>query len=271
VLAVFMFGVAVGNRRKFDAYAGPSLAELQRIEPVVVRTLEQQPSMAVAYNRFLELARAVPDLEGLVLMHEDVRLDRPAETLVELRRAFASPLVGVVGVYGCTRPRTLAWHTQDTVCGQVRESRGLVSAPTRQGDVDVLDGLFLAISARALDGLALDEGVPGWHGYDADLCLQIRRAGWTARVIELDVFHATKGGFGDRAAFVRTDWRWRTKWQGDPHVAVRARRWRAPLLPVVTACAPVIATALETRERAAWGDRVRGLRRSVLRSAGPGS
>jgi len=47
--------------------------------------------------------------------------------------------------------------------------------------------------------------------------------------------------------------------------------YRAPLLPVVTACAPVIATALETRERAAWGDRVRGLRRSVLRQAGPGS
>ena len=257
---MFMFGVAVGNRDKFEAYAGESMVELQRVEPVVVHTLERQPSIAVAYNRLLELARSLPDLEGLVLLHEDVRLDRPAQALAQLRGAFADPEVGVVGVYGCSRPRTLGWHTQDNVRGQVRESRGMVSAQSRQGDVDVLDGLFLALSARTLGGLTFDESIPGWHGYDADICLQVRRAGFKARVLDLDLYHATKGGFGDRAAFVRTDWRWRTKWQGDEHAGVPARLWRKPLLPVVSSCAPLIAVALEARQRMAWGDRLRSLK-----------
>ncbi len=122
-----------------------------------------------------------PDIEGLVLLHEDVTIESAA-FIAAIRTELADPDVAVVGAIGALRPASLRWW-QGEGRGRVRDSTGLVDFGGGRHDVDVLDGLCLVLSPWAIQHLRFDESAfDGFHGYDSDICLQARAAGKRVRV-----------------------------------------------------------------------------------------
>jgi hypothetical protein len=91
-----------------------------------------------------------------------------------------------------------------------------------QGDlsdpqVDALDGLLLVLSPWAVRNLRCDTATfSGFHAYDVDLCFAARAAGRRVVTGGFGVFHHTKGGYGDMAAWQAADAAFRAKWRGVP-------------------------------------------------------
>ena len=105
-----------------------------------------------------------------------------------------------------SRARETFGRAPDAFSGENLHSSG-------ETDVDTVDGLFLALSPWALRNLVFDEETyTGFHAYDADICMQARSAGRRVRVLQLDLFHHTKGGFGDKAQHRAADDAFRRKW-----------------------------------------------------------
>ena len=150
----------------------------------------------------------------------------------------------------------MSWHTESSTFGYVEEPRFLIAKSTEPVQVDVLDGLFLALSARAVRSLRFDEArYSGWHGYDADICLQARSAGLKVLTDRIDVYHATKGSYGNRTAFLRTDRKWRAKWRGSPFLSPSSRTWDTEpgVRQIADSLAPATAVMSKMRHQAgAW-------------------
>jgi len=218
------FGICVGDENRYRAIAEPSIAAA--CPGAVTMCLTGQRSIHAAYAQLLEAARTAGDAEALVLMHEDVVL-ADADVAAKLRRTFGEDeRIAIVGVVGGRRPRSLRWHGQTPSFGSVAESRFDISFLPAPADVDVLDGLFLALSPWAIEHLDFDEVTyGGFHAYDADICLQARERGGRVVVRDIELFHATKGGLGDARAFRQCDRIWRDKWHGSRFVDARMRTW----------------------------------------------
>ena len=136
-------------------------------------------------------------------MHDDTFiLDRNfrAKILATFR---ANPGLGLLGVVGASEITSLAWWESRSRVGEVCESRGFIDLGSPRGFVDVVDGLFIAVSRNAFMQLHFDEqAFPGFHGYDADYCLQTRAAGLACMVIPLEILHKTKGVVGNKDDFI---------------------------------------------------------------------
>jgi hypothetical protein len=206
---VFAFASVIGSQEKFDRCARPGITRNAEPDAIVVE-LTEATSMCSAYNEVLDAVAGIDGLEGLVLLHEDTELLAP-DACDRLRAAFAAgPPLTVAGVVGARGVTSLAWWEGEGV-GEVTETRGHV-AFGGTGEVDAVDGLLLALSPEVVRSVRFDEGFDAWHGYDADLCFDVRARGGRVVVVDLPVHHHTKGGFGDEAAFLRADARFRAKW-----------------------------------------------------------
>ncbi|MHB8246573.1 MAG: glycosyltransferase [Acidimicrobiales bacterium] len=210
-------------------YAGPSLDRLAI--PVITRRGAR--SICAAYNEIVEEALA-DGADAICLIHDDVEICD--ERLVsKLGIIFADSSVGLVGVVGATGVTSIAWWQGDKR-GRVAETRGLLDWGDGLHDVDAVDGLFLAAPKHVLQTVQFDEQrYAGFHGYDADFAFGVRAAGYRVIVVDLDVFHHTKGGFGDEVAYWRADIRWRQKWiprRSVLHRTVRSCRYHAAPLEV---------------------------------------
>lgn len=208
-------------------------------------------SIHSAYNRLLVQAGRVPNLEALVLLHEDVVVRDPALPR-KLRNTFGDPSIGLAGVVGARRPTSLRWHDRDECYGHVEDSRFRIEWRSRDADVDVVDGLFMALSPWAVEHLRFDTTTySGFHGYDADLSLAVRSKGFRVVVRDFDILHVTKGGYGRTDQFLKADRAWRAKWARSPFVGSRTRTWdtHRPLRDVMDRGDPLGAAVLEARLR----------------------
>lgn len=212
------YGICIGSEEKYQRCARPGLLACAAPDAPIAESRDN-PSIFPAYNEILDAFSPADDLEALVLLHEDVELRDPRFE-EKLRAALADDTVGVVGVIGARDVRSLAWWEGRAV-GRCAETRGLIDFGG-DGDVDCVDGLLLALSPWAVRHLRFDEATfHGFHAYDADICFQARAAGRRVRVAGLDLFHHTKGGYGDTTAYLRADAAFRSKWAGAlPAVAV---------------------------------------------------
>lgn len=210
---MFAYGLCIGTEAKYLAFAKPGIDQAVRSGAMVIERRGQR-SIFEAYESILAELRAArrDDLEGLILLHEDVELRKPIEET--LRAEFASPDVAIVGAIGGRGVRSVRWdraeitrgHAPDAFYGENDYGRGAF-------DVDIVDGLLLALSPWAVLNLKFDtDTYQGFHGYDADICMQARARNRRVRTAALDLFHHTKGGFGDAAAHRRTDDAFRKKW-----------------------------------------------------------
>jgi len=190
-------------------YAGPSLERIRRPGDEVL-VLRDQSSIFEAYNRVFDEARRHPDLEAVVLLHEDVELHDLGNALALL----SEPAVGVVGAVGGIGHPTMGWWTGRAV-GYAPDSAAPLNSALGGGthEVDTVDGLLLAFSPWAARSLRFDTEIyHGFHGYDADICSQLRSRGRKVMVGELDLFHHRTGGSGTDPSYRRAALTWILRW-----------------------------------------------------------
>jgi hypothetical protein len=207
---VIAFAACVASPGKLAAFGAPGL-KLAMEGDSVFAELGTTTSIHEAYNEALEHFSRADDLEALVLLHEDSEI-LDAGFCAAVRAALADPDVAIVGPIGARGVRSLAWW-QGEIVGAVSETRGLISGDATDPRVDALDGLMLVLSPWAVRTLRCDTATfSGFHAYDLDLCFQARAAGRHVQVAPLAVHHHTKGGYGDRAAWLRADAAFAAKW-----------------------------------------------------------
>ena len=94
------YGVCIGSRERYEALAAPP--HLRDLGGVVIEA-DDQRSICSAYNAILDAVADEPDIEGLVLLHEDVTIESAA-FIAAIRTELADPDVAVVGAIGALRP-----------------------------------------------------------------------------------------------------------------------------------------------------------------------
>jgi hypothetical protein len=125
------------------------------------------------------------DVCGLVLVHDDVVLRDP-HLPSKLTTLFDDPTIGLVGAIGASGVQSVDWWLYDTH-GWVEETERVIDFGRGTFDVDVVDGVLIAMSSTAMRQLRFDAGrFTGFHGYDCDISMQARSAGLRVVVAELD-------------------------------------------------------------------------------------
>lgn len=196
---MLVFGCCIGPSGKFSTVAEPALSVVMAPEDVLVRE-QGRDGICAAYNRVLARAREIDDCEGVVLLHDDVALGPLARD--QLLRGLREPGVGVVGAVGGRGLYGPQWVDARQRAGYANDFYGWRRFGPTEADVDVVDGLLLALSPSAFRSIDFDAGaLPAFHGYDTDYCLLVRRAGHRVRVVHIDYVHEDKGGVGDSDAF----------------------------------------------------------------------
>jgi hypothetical protein len=161
-------------------------------------------SIARSYNLLLDSAAELPELEAVVLVHEDAEI-LDADFCARLRRALADPAAGIVGCVGATEVGDIAWWDGsvswnsapyhygeagggELVFGGAGELVG-ARAGRAPGEVDTLYGVLLAFSPWAARTLRFDESIGMLHGYDFDICRQARLEGRKVLTADLRLAH----------------------------------------------------------------------------------
>ena len=196
---MIVVGCCVGPGGRYQQIAGPSLERVLR-PPDQLVLIEDATGICTAYNAVLAAARAAPECEGVLLVHDDVELvgDDVRDLLSALLR---EPGVGVVGVAGGRDLAWGKWWSGRVLAGRNNDTAGsrTLGAPT--ADVDAVDGCLMLVTPQALH-LDFDaDGFPGYHGYDVDFSLQVRSAGLRVVTRPVGYRHLDKGSLGDVVAF----------------------------------------------------------------------
>jgi Glycosyltransferase like family len=242
------FGVAVTDDAQYRRCAEVGISRVAATSDLVMT--RSGVSIQRAYNEMLEEATAHPDLEAVVLPHQDMRIAQD-DFAVRIRSVLVDPAVGLVGASGGIGGRGLAWwdgaetvgHFGTELYGSIARI-GVRPAATRE--VDAVDGTILILSAEMARAVRFDEAfAPDFHGYDVDLSYQVRAHGRRVVVADLWCVHEAMGKIGGRrGSWVRASLRFDRKWSAPPLGAPRRLGVAAP-----SEHALVIAEALATRAR----------------------
>lgn len=192
-------GVCVGDWLKYQANVVPKLNGHRVI------ALENQTSIARAYNEILDTVKTNPAYAAdiLVLQHDDLEITDP-DWVSKLEAVFAQDNVGIVGVAGASDVTGLAWWFYETVGHQQTDGIGFLDFGERAGDVEALEGSFLAVGRWFIENMRFDERYPGFHGYDSIATDVLRIGGRRVIVADIDTWHHTPGGF--RSESSQADW-----------------------------------------------------------------
>lgn len=201
-----VYGCCVGDWQKLYAYVIP------RIPGRTLYAISGQTSIAVAYNIILDAVRLDPDVDMLILLHDDLEIldpDAEAKFLTAIHSGVA-----LAGVAGASDVKSLAWWEYTTVGHQLTDV-GMIDFGLRTGYVDMIEGSIMALSPWTIEHLRFDETYTIWHGYDGDLALQLRQHGMNTVVVDVDTHHHTVTGFKSESS--RQQWhqataRFEQKW-----------------------------------------------------------
>jgi Glycosyltransferase like family len=196
-----------------------------------------------SYNLILEQAVAHEDLEALVLAHQDVEIVDP-DFCAKVRRAFSDPQVGVVGCVGAIGVRSIAWwegsvtwasfiHRYQELGGgdfpSLTWDENDLPPYASKGEVDTIDGLLMVLSPWTVRNIRFDESLGLLlHGYDFDLCLQVRAAERKVVVDDLRVVHHhSLALIDDPEPYIDAHMKLAEKWDGRmPDVGVSPGDWK---------------------------------------------
>lgn len=208
-----------------DSYERIALPALRKIDPTApILTRRNQVSIHSAYNSLITEALSI-GARGLVLTHDDVAIRRPDAAHV-LATLLAQADVGVVGAVGARNVYSLEWWWYDQH-GFVEERDFVVDSGRSTADVDVVDGVVLGLSGRALETLRFDEiHYPPFHGYDLEISSLAQARGLRVLVTDLDVYHDSypHGKITDPEAHSLADRTWRRRWRSGLENDFRYRR-----------------------------------------------
>lgn len=162
-------------------------------------------SLAAAYNKATEKARG----EIIVFVHEDAFFMSPNWGAALLSKFAAQPDLALAGVAGtqylssCNpvwtnpgRPFIKGRIIHELQNGE-RFSMNLFSVENGDSEVVAIDGVFMAARASALKNTRFDETTfDGFHFYDLDLCMRLRRNYRIAVTTDVLIKHLSGGSFG---------------------------------------------------------------------------
>lgn len=197
--AMLAFGCSIILPDVYQRCARPGIERVVEVDSVLYANAAAG-SIARSYNLLLDSAAALPDLEGVVLLHEDAEIVDPGFG-VKLRKAFADPEVAIVGCVGSTGVNDIAWWDGTIRCNSAPYRYGEAGggelwfgaageSPVRsEGEVDSLYGVLLAFSPWAARHLRFDESIGMLHGYDFDICRQARAQGRKVLAADLRLAH----------------------------------------------------------------------------------
>ncbi len=265
--AMIVFGSAVTSREDYTRYAEPGI-ELAKEPDSLVLAHSAAGSIYRNYNAIMDRAASIEGLEALVLLHQDAEIVDP-RFCHRLRAALGDPEVGVVGCVGSLGARTIAWWegsvTWASFIHRYRELGGgdfpsvtwdeNASAPyARLGEVETVDGFVLGLSPWVVHNIRFDESLgQALHGYDFDLCLQVRAAGRKVVTADFKVVHNHSLNLASdlehwSAAHVAVS----EKWDGKmPGVGFAGGDWRYRARRAEAEAAVTRAVAISTRMRQA--------------------
>lgn len=174
-------------------------------------------SAAQAYNAALDQATT----DVLVFAHQDVFL--PAGWINQLQQSlqwFAQhdPHWAVAGIWGVQRSGARYGSVYCTGLG-----KKLGTDFTPPVEVRTVDELLFVV--RKSSGVRFDEGLPGYHMYGTDICLEAQRRGLKCYAISAFCIHNTNG-YG------------MLPWQFWKCYLIMRRKWKQAL-PVITPCTEI--------------------------------
>jgi hypothetical protein len=226
---VIAFGVAIGSEEKYRRIALPGIERSLDPEAPLVE-LRGRKSIFSAYNEILDELVEDPRVEAVALLHEDTEI-RDDRFEAKVRWALSDPHAAIVGTIGAVGVQGIDWWVHDYGVGStVLEpidpeilfetpllSGSEVSGMGSSGEVDMVDGYLLVLSRWAMHEVRFDEeGLgPGFHGYDADICFQVRERGRKVIAVEMDVAHHRNSVGPDlyREDWLRAQIAFRRKWE----------------------------------------------------------
>ncbi|HEX6458648.1 MAG TPA: glycosyltransferase [Thermoleophilaceae bacterium] len=222
------FGCSITRPDVFRRCAEPGI--LRAAEPdSEVLARPAVGSIFRSYNALLDEAGERPDLEALVLVHQDTEI-ADAGFCDRVREALADPDVGVVGCVGAIGVRSIAWWEGSVALASFihrYEEHGGGDLPAfswewddappyaRTGEVETVDGFLLVLSPWTVRNVRFDESLGQLHGYDFDYCLQVRAAG--RKVVTADfraVHHHSLELVSDSEHWVQAHVQVAEKWDG---------------------------------------------------------
>jgi Glycosyltransferase like family len=222
------FGSAITKPEVYRECAEPGIRRAAESDSEVY-ALASVGTLFQSYNALLEKAAQRPDLEALVLVHQDTEIIDP-DFCARARRALASPDVGLVGCVGAIGVRSIAWwegsvslasfiHRYDDHGGGDLPafSWTMQEAPpyARTGEVDTVDGFLMVLAPAVVQSIRFDESLGRLHGYDFDFCLQVRASG--RKVVTADfraIHHHPLIPFSDPDSWIDAHVRIAEKWSG---------------------------------------------------------
>lgn len=225
---VYRAAAEVGIRRAAEpdskVFAGPSTG-----------------SIFQSYNALIDRAAQCPDLEALVLVHQDTEIV-DHDLCARIRLALADPDVGLVGCVGAVGVRSIAWwegsvsaasfvhRFADHGGGELPAfSWAWGDAPpyARTGEVDTVDGFLLVLSPGVVQNVRFDEALGQFHGYDLDFCVQVRATGRKVVTAEFRaIHHHALEPFQDPEPWIEAHMAVAEKWDGVmPGIGAGAGSW----------------------------------------------
>lgn len=215
---MIVFGVAVSDEQKFRRWAVPGIERVAASDSQVI-TKHGFDSIQRPYNLILDEAARIPDLEAVVLLHQDTEIDDPL-LLRKIRGAFADPAIAALGAVGATGVESIAWWEGSTF-GRVKAPNVTIGrflyarVPYGWHHVETVDGLLLVISPWAAREVRFDERFsPYFHGYDVDYCFQIRARGRHCLVGPLHAIHYGTWKIERSPEWIAAAVAWQRKWNG---------------------------------------------------------
>ena len=219
------YGICIGSDERFTRCAEPGIVRAAGPDPLVLKRWGQK-SLFAGYNSILDEARELPDLEALVLLHDDTEL-QDADFEAKVRELFSDPSIGLAGAIGASRVTSLAWwegerHGRASYDGSQGEGPRVDDFGVETVDVDCVDGYLLVLSPWVVAHLRFDDQTfDGFDGYGVDLGFSVRRAGKRVVVSDFPLHHHDRPR--NLLAFRRANVRWRAKWGFDSKMMVPAR------------------------------------------------
>ena len=259
---MIVFGSAITDPEAYRRYAERGIKLVKEPTSEVIANAPAG-TLFRTYNLILDMVADRDDLEALVLVHQDAELTDP-DFCRKLRDALRDPDVGVVGCVGAIGVRSIAWWEGSVTWGSFihrYQEMGGGDLPAfsyngndlppyaRTGEVDTVDGFVLGLSPWVVKNIRFDESLGALHGYDFDLCLQVREAG--KKIVTADfkaIHHHSLDLVGDPEGWVAAHIKVAEKWDGRmPHVGEAGGDWKARARQAEADAALAVAQAVSNR------------------------
>jgi hypothetical protein len=179
---------------------------------IEVKSLIGFKSIFSAYNKGVNNLNLKPD-DIVIFCHDDIEIKMPESEFLAILKS-ATKVDGFIGVAGTKNFESTGvwwnWNTPQYMSGKVIHGtkdklHETYFGPT--GRVVVLDGVFIACSARTLDGLHMGkpEGFQGdWDYYDIFYTFQAHLSGLFNRTVPIIIRHESPGQMRESWHYNRT-------------------------------------------------------------------